>query len=368
MREVRIVADDLTGALDSGCAFASTLEPVIVGLPWRSLPWGRKIAFSTESRDQTEEIATGRVRSAVLALNVATAGDAIWFKKVDSVLRGHAIAETKVAFSAGNFDHCVFAPAFPAMGRMTAGGRQFTVTADGVATPVGPNFVDAFLQSGLASKIFDADNKGSVSALPLPDVLLVDADDQQKLASRIAVLSGQLRDRRVLWSGAGGLAAAFGGTPPAAHFPPVRYIIVGTNHPTTRAQTLALSVSGLVTTIPRDEYAKQWVQLPHLIAPALTAASADETAERIRWSVQDMQIEDPQNTSIIVTGGATLSNVLQAAGVEFLECVGEAMTGIAVSRVRGGRWEGITVLSKSGGFGTAQIFADLLKPHAVSMK
>lgn len=362
MQQLRLIADDLTGALDSSCAFASEREPVIVGLPWRQLPTGPKIAITTESRDQTVDAAIGGVVSAAHGLNLATAADAVCFKKVDSVLRGHAIAETQAIFSAGNFDYCVFAPAFPEMGRTTVRGCQFVLTSEGVPTRVGPKFAHTFQTFGLASKVLDFEGNQSILGYSarLPAVLLVDAIDQETLTSRITGLFKQLSGKRVLWSGAGGLAKALGGTPLAARYPPVRCIIVGTNHPATIAQTVSLSGSSR----PHDDVSNSRAPIPHLIAPALTATSGAETAERIREAVDAMEISDKQNTSLVVTGGATLSTVLQATGAEFLECFGEAITGIPISRVRGGRWDGVTVLSKSGGFGAIDIFASLSNPAA----
>ncbi|PSH56659.1 hypothetical protein FY050_04245 [Phyllobacterium endophyticum] len=356
MQQIRLIADDLTGALDSSCAFASEREPIVIGLPWRPIPSGPRIAVSTESRDLTADAAVESVGAMVHKLKLDSSAPAIWFKKVDSVLRGHPVAETQAAFFVGNFSHCVFAPAFPAMGRTTVGGSQFVVTPGGKPSPVGPDLVEAFHGFGLASLVVDFD--GLSLNMAAPAVLLVDAADQQTLTSRIAGLSQRLMDRPTLWSGAGGLAAALGGMPLSAKSPPVRYFIVGTNHPASIAQVRVLRKLSLVNEHPANESAPEH---PSLFAPALTSTSAAGTNREIRRSVEAININDPQNTAVVVTGGATLSIVLQTVGAVFLECVGEAMAGVPISRVRGGHWEGVTLLSKSGGFGSPQTFAQLLQ-------
>ena len=75
----------------------------------------------------------------------------IAFKKVDSLLRGNSFAEIAWLMGQGRFARAVFAPAFPAQGRITVDDRQWLVTPDlarhGVATPLGASFADLGLRS-----------------------------------------------------------------------------------------------------------------------------------------------------------------------------------------------------------------------------
>ena len=58
-------------------------------------------------------------------------GASIAYKKVDSLLRGHTLAELAACLQGGAFPFCVVAPAFPYQGRVTRSGVQFRRTAGG---------------------------------------------------------------------------------------------------------------------------------------------------------------------------------------------------------------------------------------------
>ena len=63
----------------------------------------------------------------------------------------------------------------------------------------------------------------------------------------------------------------------------------------------------------------------------------------------------PPPGSLVVTGGATLFRLARRLAADALLVSGEAMPGVARSRLRGGRWASATVLSKSGAFGTPDL-------------
>lgn len=340
MSGLRLVADDLTGALDSGCAFAGPAAPVRIALPGRPLPEGGRLALSTESRDMAEADAVAAVTRAVRALGGGDPGT-LWFKKIDSVMRGHPFAETKAALDAGGFSRCVFAPAYPEMGRLTLAGRQHLAVPGAGPHPVGPAFAEAFAALGL----------------PPGMLRLIDADSQAAL--RQGVREAQAQDGGTLWVGTGGLAAALGGGTAHASFPPLRGVIVGTAHPATRAQAES-ALAGAVLQDATEDGPRGAPEKPWLFAPALTAASAGETTARLARHVPAIDVAAPAETAFFVTGGDTLSTVLAAMEAAFLECTGQAAPGVPVARVHGGRWHGVTLLTKSGGFGDPGLLLRLL--------
>lgn len=334
MSRLRLIADDLTGALDSGCAFADPAAPVHVAVPGRALPAGERLAVSTESRDMDEAGAVAAVAAAAHAFAGAGA-DALWFKKIDSVMRGHPFAETGAVFEAGGFSDCVFAPAYPEMGRITRNGRQYKIGGAGDPVPVGPDFREAFGRLGLAPTF-------------------IDADRQEVLRTQVARLRQKTPRGRTLWVGTGGLAVALGQKRAAAPFPPVRGVIVGTNHPTARAQVATALSDG---TVAEGILAGG---RPWLLAPGLAAANVAETHRLLRRRLPDVDVSDAERMCLVVTGGDTLSIVLDTMGAEVLDCIGEATAGVPVSHIRGGRWHGVTILSKSGGFGEAALLSSLI--------
>jgi D-threonate/D-erythronate kinase len=124
-----IIADDLTGAADSAIAFAKRRLPARV-------TWGEPsidepsdvvaVAFDADSRQLPRASAAQRHREILRRL---LAPDTRVFKKIDSTLRGHPADEigAMIDVLAARQPHLssIFAPAFPAGGRVTRGGRVF---------------------------------------------------------------------------------------------------------------------------------------------------------------------------------------------------------------------------------------------------
>jgi len=137
-----IVADDLTGAADCGIACTATgLNTVVVlGQISRAPDLGADaIAFDADTRRQSPEAAGAATELAVRQL-CAGGSVQVLYKKIDSTLRGNFAAEIAAArrssagllAGAGSSDDraselpfAIVAPAFPATGRTTRGGRMF---------------------------------------------------------------------------------------------------------------------------------------------------------------------------------------------------------------------------------------------------
>jgi len=156
MPRVILVADDLTGAADSGVTFAKYGARVVVS--WAKavgVPDVDIVAYSTESRHCTEAEAVRRVAEIVVDFSsIERARDPVWiYKKIDSTLRGHPGPElaAMMAGLAGHrragdgtgsargerrstgaprahteaFSRALVAPALPAQGRVTRGGVHY---------------------------------------------------------------------------------------------------------------------------------------------------------------------------------------------------------------------------------------------------
>ena len=116
-RKLGIVADDLTGAMDSSGYFASLGFSTVVVLDPDFSDDAAVLVITTNSRAEAPEVARERVRQAMRGM----AGRVV-YKKIDSTLRGNIGEELLVAVEAMASEKAVVAPAFPAVGRTTAGG------------------------------------------------------------------------------------------------------------------------------------------------------------------------------------------------------------------------------------------------------
>src|SRR5271170_7626212 len=129
MKELRLVADDLTGALDAAAPFVTagrSLPVFLGGKAPASLPPSFAIDAGTRELPGDE----AALISGTYAWMLEAGEGVIAFKKVDSLLRGNPGLELAAMLKAMVPRRCVIAPAFPFHGRVTRGGVQF-VSRDG---------------------------------------------------------------------------------------------------------------------------------------------------------------------------------------------------------------------------------------------
>jgi hypothetical protein len=60
---------------------------------------------------------------------------------------------------------------------------------------------------------------------------------------------------------------------------------------------------------------------------------------------------DPHDLVLILTGGETAQNVINGLKPEGIEIEGELLEGIVRGHLIGGKWDGLTVVTKAGAFG-----------------
>lgn len=265
------------------------------------------------------------------------AQDTLWFKKVDSVLRGNPVEETVAMMEARKFRRCIFAPAFPDMGRVTRNGRHYSLGPGGqlVPTPV-HDLAAAFIRAGMSTGA-----PGDRHAR----VWIVDAQVQPDLDVVAAKYRGE---GGILWAGARGLAGALAvGARPLPH-PTITLVIAGTTHPMTRRQMEVLA--------QRECRSND----PLIIDPVLQAANAAETEAGIRQGLATLATSLEPGSTVMVIGGDTLSIVLDWAKPAKVACIGEVAPGLPLARLEGGQLDGMTLLTKSGGFGDAQLLQRLV--------
>jgi len=120
-----IIADDFTGALDTGIQFAKKgIRIAVLSVNVERIESIESsievIVFDTESRHMESEFAYRAVYEAVKAC--LAAGCTHIYKKTDSGLRGNIGAELQAAMDATGFRSLHFIPALPKIGRTTVDG------------------------------------------------------------------------------------------------------------------------------------------------------------------------------------------------------------------------------------------------------
>lgn len=353
---LRLLADDLTGALDAAACFVPLVGPVPTFWkpPMRSqrtLPWPAAIDAGTR------ELPEAAARVIIGSLAGLLDGADLAFKKLDSLLRGHPAAE--IAACTSRFDHCIIAPAFPAQGRVTRSGCQMVREANGWRDS-GINLPATLRREGIDVAL---SRPGDVAPV---GVSLWDAETQEDLQTVVA--AGRRLRGRVLWCGAGGLAGAFASSAPSVTLPlptPV-LALIGSNHPVSIAQLSAAwayvhriargSAEEAAPIARRLERGNAAVAV--VVPPNTDRTGAADHIERCFAALLPQL--DPPGT-LFAAGGNTLRLICDLLEASHLEVDGEITHGVPVSVLHGGPWDGVAVVSKSGAFGDTGLLLRLLR-------
>ena len=394
MPQLAIVADDLTGAADTGACFASAGLGTVIRLSSTTSPSADVLVVSTESRDLDETAAAEAVRSALIGI-VGGQGDGgpRWiYKKIDSALRGHPREELRAAMEAIGAPRALVAPAFPAEGRTTVGGRQHI---DGV--PVESSRVGSPGAVSDLVSLFNADQGPPVRLLDLaalrgqsdalrrslhevsPGIVVADAEtDDDLMTLAAAVNGGQLR----LFCGSAGFARQLARALPLTrkvypHLKTVRrsgpiLTVAGSRHEATARQIEALresgvpivhpgqhliedparAVDGAVAQVARHLAAGRSMVLTTLgLAPS--ARGEHVVAARLAQIVAAPEVSR-QVGGLVVTGGDVAAAVCTALAATALWLEGEISSGIPWGVFAGGHLDGRPIATKAGSFGDDQ--------------
>ncbi len=355
---LRLLADDLTGALDSAATFGSLSAPLPVR--WRPEDAGRTgdLAFDTGTREAPSPIAARIVRR--VAGSFFREPCTLAFKKIDSLLRGSEADELDALLAVRPFRRCVVAPAFPAQRRATRGGRQGVVGLDGSFQPVATD-LRARLEALGRPVHTGAEGKPLASG-----ITIFDANTDRDLDAIV-----DRHEEDVLWVGSAGLASALArrwtSPAPANSFPALPGPLLGlfgTDHEVMLRQLDAVASHRLELTdaqhapaVARHLAERGAVFVSAALPPALSRA---EAAERIASMFGALALRLDAPGTLVAAGGETLRALCDALGARGLDVCGELLPGIAYSRMAGGRWNGTGTVSKSGAFGTPDFLEHLL--------
>jgi D-threonate/D-erythronate kinase len=346
---VRLLADDRTGAIDTAVRFVPLAGPLLVRWDFaKARSSTGNLAFDLGTRELTDARAAKLATSAAELLH----GADLAYLKCDSLLRGSVAQEIVACLHAQHFDHCIIAPAFPAQPRITRDGRQWAA-AHGVDEwqLVGPDLAAQLGEFGFSVHKCRP-GESAPSGLSLWDAETIEA--LRQIVAEARRLPG-----KVLWCGMAGLAEAMAGAEPLRieTISSPLLALIGTDHLVTLRQLIEVEPHRVVFD-PEDAAAIAAIE-SHLEgkgAAVVTVRMPDVpdrhlAARRVGESFTNLLDGLPQPGSLFVTGGETLSRVCAALEAEALEVQGEIEPGIPVSVLKGGKWDGVTVISKSGAFG-----------------
>ena len=346
-----IVADDLTGAADCAarCRHAGLPATIAIRGPSLPLPPGA-LAFTTDSRHLDPARAAQRVRTMVGALVGVT--NAVWYKKIDSTLRGNLGSELDALLDTLGHPCALVCPAFPAHGRGLLDGCL-------TGAPVPPIHLPTLLAQ---------QSQRAVAALPLATVrtgserlaahmaemhaqraqlLVVDALSEDDLHTIVAAAAQALPDALLCGSAGliGALAAgwsaerawapdeAMGASRRPGAGPAV--VVVGSGSAMAHAQIAHLHRQGVQTIAVGAGPAQQATGdvLLHLPEPrnmALEGIAAREAAARLAEAAL-AAIARRQPAVLVLVGGDTAISVLARLGIQRLTVLRELLPGMPLT-------------------------------------
>jgi uncharacterized protein YgbK (DUF1537 family) len=382
---VTILADDLTGACDTGCLFAGA-GPVAVTVPGVLEAHDRAVlAVDTETRMLPDAAAAAVLREAARRLRPRLAAGPV-FKKIDSTMRGPVAAEVAALLEHGPpFAGALVCPAFPAERRVVRHGRLFVDSVPVHESPIArdPGFRGASseLAALLAGRVpvvslaLDDVRAGHEKIVHLLEqhrgaVVAADAETDADLASLAAAA---LAVPGTLAAGSAGLGRALshalGLIGPAVALPAgaARLVVVGSLHPASRAQLDALARAGaaVVTVDARGEgdvdaaIAALGRGGPAVVASGSAPAPRETMAARVAQAAARI-LERASADLLAVTGGETAHALIQALRPQRFELLGAPGPGLALGRLALAGPRVLPVLTKAGGFGGPDLFTTLL--------
>lgn len=337
-----IVADDLTGALDTSIPFAlcgrrvaAAVRPEALGAAL--LSGAEVVVVSTASRALPAGEAARIV--GLVAETIRLANPRTVLKKIDSRLKGNVASEVAALAAGLGLARVVVAPAIPDQQRLTIDGA---VVGRGVPTPIAiaPLFAD-----GPAIAVANAANDADL------DHVVAHTDWNTTLAV-----------------GARGLGAAFarrlGSTLPR-HFARQNDTLfaIGSRDQITAQQIAALRAAHPDLTVleaPDGEVRGTLERLPALVVCTGSFDAPDEAVSRRFAAGLAPLIAAARPGTLVTAGGDTALAILDALGVELVFPQGEAALGLPWFLITPENGHSIRCVVKSGGFGAVDVLASLL--------
>ncbi|MDP6454468.1 MAG: four-carbon acid sugar kinase family protein [SAR202 cluster bacterium] len=413
---IGVVADDLTGALDTAGAFASRgLRSRVLTAPADKMDArfdGDVAIVNTHTRNVDAALAIAPAHRA--AKELSDSGWSRLYKKVDSTARGNLAAECKAVMDAQEAVAAIVCPAFPRMGRTVVDGILMVNGAPVTQSIEGSDDLSAVPSDSLL-ELMTLEEELTPGLVPLSVVregvkevrskvskliergcnaLVIDAETDSDLQT-IAEYSKGCPD--YLLVGSAGLAYAVGNLfrrdnefvigNIRTNSPLV--IVAGSRHQATRVQVEAISSAGVAEVISlnpepalgermeRIGYSREvMVELERCISAGRNVVLEWDQQARHPDPVSQEEATTLANFAgllvygiarraylggLIIAGGDTAFGVLRALGASTVDVLGELEAGAPLGSICDGIGAGLTLVTKAGGFGDEGLFVRALE-------
>jgi uncharacterized protein YgbK (DUF1537 family) len=404
-----VIADDITGAADTGAQFCPAVGPVhmanagegaftVTGIHYAGL------AVFTNSRNVDAATAAKRVRTA--GETIRCLAPRVVYKKIDSCMRGNPGAEIDALMQVVGATAAFVAPAFPQQGRTTVDGIHQVNGVPVADTEIGRDPLCPIRESRLAVLLSSQSRmpaghvdlacieSGAGAMVERVRLLLnqgcrqISFDAEQTV--HLDAIAGLARDHfeNVLLAGSAGLAASLAGIlsrerlpHPSVGRPRIeRWLFVCGSASrglvdqvaalvgSTGWACLSLAPSVLTsgdgsTPCVAELIDAWWANSLILCIKPIPDAGPTERSEQVvrglaRVAAALITAKAPQG--LFLSGGDTAEAVLHQVGVSALLIHEEILPGLVRGELVGGAFDGLPVVTKAGAFGATNTLNQLI--------
>lgn len=388
MDKILIIADDFTGANDTGVQLKKRGLNTKVVLEGSSIEDdGYSYVLDTESRALMSDKAKQKVKNELSSVDLNNYD--LIYKKVDSTLRGNISAEIKAIDELYNPDFIIFAPSYPDIGRTTIDGVHLVNGKRVTQTEFSKDPKKPVLEDRL-NYIFSDYSIDDVKLHKLKELREDDLnlkhkhihvfdiennDDFSVLVDKALTIEG-----KILWVGSAGLANELF----RKLFPQKSAIaVVGSLSEVSKAQMRYANAKGvnivkidISKLLYNDDISNYVETIRNLIKEnkdiIVTSSYSDEdylnsikTGEELSMSREDISnftqkilskiiingIQNLDISGLFITGGDTAIEFIKATNASGSIIDEEVLTGIPMMRMCGGIYNGMKLITKAGAFG-----------------
>jgi uncharacterized protein YgbK (DUF1537 family) len=375
MKRFLIIADDITGANDTGVMLARLGIPVIVTL--KEIEEGPiSCVINTESRSLNPEEAY----KLISGLDINFEGFDFTVKKVDSTLRGNIAHEILAVDMAYKPELILFVPALPELGRTTKGGIHMLNGTPVSKTEIGSDPKTPVREDNLKN-ILQAVYKETVTHFSVEDIEESRPDfSRGRVFSCDALINRHMQKtvaaaletgKRILWVGSAGIVDSLLQT---IHSLPPAMALVASISDTTRQQVKFAEEKGVpLVIIPwqclvsgnYNEYIQKGAYLLQKGADiiVLPSSSYDRTEFEKSPPNTSRQIQEAMGvigaailekvkvSGVFLTGGDTAIGFLNKIGAAKFSIVSEVLMGVPLMKAMGTKYDAMKIITKAGAFG-----------------
>lgn len=390
MNRYLIVADDFTGANDTGVQLKRRGVPTSVVFSSEFIASEGSFVLDTESRALGPEEAAAAVRAGLKGVDLTAFGRVM--KKVDSTLRGSVAAEIKAVDELYGSELVVFAPALPDLGRTTVGGVHLlkgipitrTELAKDPKTPVTEDNITRLLEAVYDEPVTHiSEDQVSAGEIDFSAGRVFTCDSATNADLRSVIQAAVATGKRTLWVGTAAMADHLLGV--EVEVPPALAVVASVSAVSREQVNFAAGEGIPLVSVPIPElltgeqkmetYVAQTVALLKEGKDAILASSAscnraeldrsvavgeklNMTREQVSGYTQMVMgrmtraiLEQTPISGMFLTGGDTALGFFMEARSLGSSIVTEIAVGIPMMRLSGGPFAGLKVVTKAGAFG-----------------